>query len=262
MDRLVPRLHLFELEDMAWFPAWIRDLGTDYIHFVEHRFALHEPVVPLLRDALAASGVDRVVDLCSGGSGPVPALARDLAAAGMQVHFTLTDRFPNLAAFRRAAATSDGAIAFEREPVDAREVPSRLAGLRTLFNSFHHFRPAEARAILEAAVDAGQPIAVFEIPDRRIRSILPLLLTPLFVWFFTPVMRPFRWRRLLLTYVLPVVPLYCLWDGVVSQLRAYSVPELEELSRGLGGDGYVWRAGHAPLEPIPGRVTWLIGVPR
>ena len=44
----IPRLHLFELEDQPWFPAAIRDLATDYLHFMETTFAMHRPVVPLL----------------------------------------------------------------------------------------------------------------------------------------------------------------------------------------------------------------------
>jgi hypothetical protein len=45
----LPRLQLFELEDLRWFPSTIRDLATDYLRFMETRFALHKPVVPLLR---------------------------------------------------------------------------------------------------------------------------------------------------------------------------------------------------------------------
>ena len=58
-----------------------------------------------------------------------------------------------------------------------------------------------------------------------------MLLTPFAVWLMTPFMRPFRWSRLLLTYPLPLVPLTCLWDGIVSQLRAYTADELVELVR-------------------------------
>jgi hypothetical protein len=95
----IPRARLFELEDQPWFPAVVRDLATDYLHFMEARFALHRPVVPLLADALRATGAARAVDLCSGGAGPIPGLQKELAAEGLAVRFTLTHRFPNLTAF-------------------------------------------------------------------------------------------------------------------------------------------------------------------
>jgi hypothetical protein len=39
----LPRLQLVELEDLTWFPHTIRDLATDYLQFMETRFALHKP---------------------------------------------------------------------------------------------------------------------------------------------------------------------------------------------------------------------------
>jgi hypothetical protein len=47
-------------------------------------------------------------------------------------------------------------------------VPGTLTGLRSVFNAFHHFNPREARAVLESAVQAWQPIGIFEIPERSL----------------------------------------------------------------------------------------------
>jgi hypothetical protein len=147
-----------------------------------------------------------------------------------------------------------------RTPVDARAVPRELIGLRTLFNGFHHFKPEDARAILLDAANARQPIAIFEASRRTFKTILPVLLMPLFVWVFTPMMRPFSWKRLLFTYPLPCVPLICLWDGLVSQLRAYTADELLALGR-PAGDTMNWQAGYTPLIAGPGLLTYLIGWP-
>jgi len=46
-------------------------------------------------------------------------------------------------------------------------VPAELKGLRTMFTSFHHFLPEEARAVLQNAVDAGEGIGIFEITAAR-----------------------------------------------------------------------------------------------
>ena len=257
-----PRLHLFELEDQPWFPATIRDLATDYLHFMGTRFALHQPTVALVARALQRSGCTHIVDLCSGGAGPIPKLLDALAAQGVRPHVTLTDRFPNTQAFQRVAVAANGQISFRNEPVDARRVPPDARGLRTMFNSFHHFRPGDAMAVLRDAVQAGQPIGIFEIPDRSLRTLVPmLLLTPLLVAITTPFIRPFRWRRLLWTYLLPLVPLTCWWDGIVSQLRAYSPAELQDLAGAVGAPMYCWRAGRVPIGSTPGYLTYLIGYP-
>ena len=65
----IPRFHLFELEDQAWFPNIVRDLATDYLEFMEGRLKLHQPVVPLLARALRESDTTTVLDLCAGGGG-------------------------------------------------------------------------------------------------------------------------------------------------------------------------------------------------
>src|SRR5918995_7141011 len=189
------RIHLFELEDQPWFPAVVRDLATDYLHFIQHALKLEGALLPLVRKALADGRTTKIVDLCSGGSGPVPALVERLNAEGTPVTATLTDLYPNVAAFEAIAAASRGAITFEPESVDARAVPPSLAGLRTIFNGFHHLKPSDARAVLHAAAAARQPIAIFEVSERSLRT-LPVVLTPLFVWLVTPWIRPLGWRRL------------------------------------------------------------------
>ena len=114
-------------------------------------------------------------------------------------------------------------------------MPPHLAGLRTIFNGFHHLQPWDARSVLHAAAAARQPIAIFEVSERSLRT-LPVVLTPLFVWLVTPFMRPFLWQRLFWTYLLPLVPLTCLWDGIVSQLRAYTLGRAAPDVRRLGAD--------------------------
>jgi len=256
----LPRLQLFELEDLPWFPRTIRDLATDYLQFVQSRFALHEPMVPLLRDALHQSRATEVLDLCSGGGGPVLALYEALLAGGISVPCKLTDRYPNVNAFRRLSSLHPIGITYSDEPVDATKVPTRMPGLRTMFNAFHHFAPTDARAVLACAVDARQPIAIFEIPERTLGNLIPLLFTPLFVAIATPFIRPFRWHRLLWTYLLPLVPVNCWWDGLVSQFRAYTVEEMRELTRGF--EDFHWTAAQVKLGGTPGHVTYLVGIPQ
>ncbi|HEY3884315.1 MAG TPA: hypothetical protein VGL62_03855 [Vicinamibacterales bacterium] len=256
----VPRLHLFELEDQSWFPAILRDYATDYLHVMQRALKLEGVLFPLVERIVRSAGVREIVDLCSGGSGPVPALVERLQQSGLDVRATLTDLYPNTAAFEAIRAGSDGRIGFVGDAVDARAVPARLTGLRTMFNGFHHFAPLDAQAILTNAVNAGQPIAIFEVSERSARNILPVILVPIFVWLATPFMRPFPWRRLLWTYPVPLVPLTCFWDGVVSQWRAYTVPELRELGRQAGP--FTWEAGQVPMAGGWTRLTYLMGLPK
>jgi hypothetical protein len=92
-----------------------------------------------------------------------------------------------------------------------------------MFNAFHHFRPHDAMAVLRDAVQAGQSIGIFEISERSLRTLVPMFfLVPLLVAITTPFIRPFRWRRLLWTYLLPLA---ALWPEAEGRLK--EAPELE-----------------------------------
>ena len=61
----------------------------------------------------------------------------------------MTDRYPNRDAVARFGAQGDPQVRYLPDPVDATELASAPAGLKTMINCFHHMRPAQARAILE-----------------------------------------------------------------------------------------------------------------
>jgi len=257
----IPRVHLFELEDQEWLPRRIRDLATDYLCFLEAKLKMHRLVVPVLAEALRESGSERIIDLCSGGSGPILPVLLDLADEGLTIRATLTDLFPNLDTFYRVREASAGAVDFVSEPIDARSVPPTLVGFRTFYNSYHHFKPHEARGILEDAVAANQPVGVFELTERSYRMIASMSLVPLMVLLATPFIRPMRWERLLWTYLVPLVPLVSFWDGLVSQLRSYTVEELRGIAHRVDAPDYVWEVGESRAPRMPGKVTYLVGYP-
>jgi hypothetical protein len=257
----VKRYHLVELEDLSWWPRAFRDAATDYLVAAIRHARVYDGLAPRLAAAVKRSGADQITDLCSGGGGPWPDLLPALRDVGVDVPVRLTDKYPNAAALGRVAATTRGAR-FEKESVDATDVPARLNGFRTLFTAFHHFRPADARAIVAAAVRDRQGIAIAEAASRGGPALAIQAIVPLAVLALTPTIRPFRWSRLFWTYLVPVLPLAILFDGVVSTLRTYTPEEMLAMAREVGEDDYDWEAGveRAAGSPIP--IPYLIGVPR
>lgn len=256
------RLHLFELEDQPWFPAVLRDGGTAYLAFAERASGHGRLMAAPLERALDATGASHLVDLCSGGGGPAAVMADELARRGREVTVTLTDLYPNRAAFAHLEAESGGAVTARMEPVDATAVPADLRGFRTMFNAFHHFRPEVARRVLEDAVSQRQPIAVFEVVSRELPMLLGLLTSPLGVTLTLPLWRPFRWAWVLWTWLIPVMQLFILWDGVVSWLRIYSEEELRALVAQIDAPDWVWDIGRVKLGNAPLHGTYLVGYPR
>jgi hypothetical protein len=250
---------LFEFEDLSWFPASIRNAGTDVIRFAWERRGAYQPIVPLLLDVLRETGEREVLDLGSGGGGPIVPLYHDLRAAGCDVRITLSDKFPNLPAFRFAASRSGGGIGYLEEQVDATAVPPHLGGLRTMFAALHHFPRDVVGAMLQDAVSQRRPLALFDLTPKTPPPLpMALLGNPIGVLLATPFVRPFRASRLLWTYLIPIVPLYQTWDALVSGTRLYSARDLEEIVAALPTNDYVWKIGS---EPYPVSITHLIGYP-
>ena len=203
----------------------------------------YQPAVAHLRTALDRAGTRQIVDLCSGGGGPWPRLLPQLDTPAAPVEVRLTDRYPNREAFERAKERTGGRLAFHPDPVDATALPAGLTGFRTLFTAFHHFRPEAARAILADAVRAGQGIGIFEATQRTAPSLLATAFSPLIVLAVTPIIRPFRWSRLLWTYLIPLVPLLVLFDGLVSPACTYTPRELRAIADSLEATDIPGRSG-------------------
>jgi hypothetical protein len=257
------RLHLFEFEDLPWFPASLRDMLTDLLGLTIEIAHLYHPVLPQLAAALQTTGDRLILDMCSGGGGPVPGLRRRLARDyGLEVEARLSDIYPNVPAFAHLAAREGSGLTYVPTPIDATQVPPELSGFRTLFSCLHHFQPAQAEAILADAWRRDRGIGVFEITDRSLLGLMQALLGPLSACLLTPLVRPRRLSRLVLTYAVPIVPALFAFDGIVSSLRTYTLDELNAMTRSLQRNDYRWELGQVRHPLLPTRVTYLFGLPQ
>ena len=255
------RCHLIEIEDQAWCPRAVRDGITDFLQFTLAASRSYDAIQPVLAVTLRRVSSRRVIDLCSGAAGPWLSLQPELARSGLDVSVCLTDMYPNLGAFELFKDATDHAITYCPQPVDAAQVPGELTGFRTMFTAFHHFHPEKASRVLADAIGKREGIAVFEATERSVRGLLLMLLAPLMLVLAAPFIRPFRWSRLLWTYVIPLIPAVILFDGMVSCLRTYRLEELQALAAGLNAKDYHWETGAVQSNRSLIPITYLVGVP-
>lgn len=257
------RRQLVELEDLAWCPSAVRDGGTDWLGFVANAMGVFTAVAPKVRAAMAATGTDRIIDLCSGGGGPWLSLAPELAKSGPAA-VVLSDLYPNRAALAALVGRSGGRLTVHPEPVDATDVPLELDGVRTIFNAFHHFPPNRARAILADAVGKRRAIVIVEPASHRGIALASMPLQLPAILLLTPFVRPVRLSRFLLTYLLPLIPVLVLWDGTVSMLRLYLEDELRELVESVPGhETFDWDIGRVPVGSWTRQgPMYAVGTPR
>lgn len=259
------RTHLFEWEDQPWLSKDLRDIITDHLRFAfsaPRAAKMRETVADIIEAPLRRSGADRIVDVCSGGGGPLPAVLPLLCERLGPIKATLTDLYPNIPAFARLADASAGALRGEPRSISAFDVPGDLGRFQTLFTAFHHFRPDDAKRILADAAAKGRTIVVIE-PFKR--ADLGIVALGGFVrgLVLTPIVGRLTLARFLWTYPIPVSPFVVAWDGAVSCLRAYSADEMAALGR-EAAPHYSWEAGERPIpgSPIKLSITYLVGEPR
>jgi hypothetical protein len=262
------RFHLFEWEDQVWLPRIFRDFITDHLRYTLNeaaRLPVNEAIARRLQGLLSRVKTRRVIDLCAGAGGPLLTIDRILAEdLNCPVDVVVTDLYPNAEAFKHLHTVSGGRITPRYQPTNASNVPQHLTGVRTLFTAMHHFRPDDARAVLNDAVRKKAPIAVFEPLQRSLRFVALVGVMSLLRGFtHTPRVGDLSWRRLLFTYIFPLAPALFAWDGMVSVARTYTPEELLHLARSIGAENYSWESGTFEVfgRYGPTRTIYLIGVP-
>lgn len=259
------RIDLFEFEDFAWFPDWLRRCITRLILVMHDLLGTPEKVSELIARVLRESNTSTILDLCSGSGGPMPQVLHILHEKhGMKnIDLTLTDLYPDFKTAKTINNRDDNNIKYLTTPVDATNINLEKGGLRTMIGSFHHMPPRQAKRILESVQESGEPICIFEVSDNS---------TPIWLWwiaipinfimtlFITPMVRPMTWHQLFFTYIIPIIPLCFAWDGAVSNARTYTLEDLDEILMTIDSqnNNYKWEKGI-----IEGKTNqlYLLGIP-
>lgn len=258
------RIHGIELHEQTWYPAFLRKIfqrGLGHSLTITDTF---ERFTEPFGRFLAKTRSHAILDLCSGSGDAARAVWKELFEAmepANRPKLWLSDLFPNLEAYERLRAEHPGDIEFFEAPVDALHPPEEAPRVRTLFNCFHHFRPEQARQILADATQSSDGIAVFEVTRNHWKNhLITVLVLPFASAFLTSfLLRPFQISNFLFSFLIPVIPFTAAFDGLFSNLRTYSVEELEAMTRSLGDHDFEWEIGHIEVEKTGLLATYLFG---
>jgi hypothetical protein len=254
------RIHAFEFEDLSWFPENLRNYTTDFLQFVANVFDIYKNVMPIIEKGVESTANNTIIDTASGGGGGMIRIAEHLKNSIPYIKIILSDYYPNIAAFKRIKSKQPDVFEYIEYSVNAMNVPPALQGLRTQFLSFHHFKPKEAKTIIQNAIDNRQAIGIFEVQQRTIKNFIQRLFSPIAVLMMTPFIKPFKIGRILFTYLIPIIPLFVLWDGTISVLRTYTETELKQMVLEVKNHSFFdWEVGIA--KGSSSDVLYLLGIP-
>ncbi|MEO0899427.1 MAG: hypothetical protein AAFY71_23650 [Bacteroidota bacterium] len=135
-------------------------------------------------------------------------------------------------------------------------------GLYVSVNAFHQLKVEEARQLLQKVMDHHQPIAIVEGNNDSLWQVVGMtIFVPLTVILTAPLVKPFRWSRLLFTYLIPILPLVTFLDGFLALFKLYAPVDLDELTASLSpkdNTTYNWRSGKMD-NGRGGKIMYLIG---
>jgi len=235
--------YLFEFHDQPSTPTTIRKTILDCLRMCNTRFRpYNQEVSQEIIEICRQQDLNTVVEL---GAGHAP-ITRELAARPEAKHLKLIpcDLYPETESWQELQTQYPDQVDFIPEPVDFlkdRDWPEK--SLLVLVAAFHHIPLDQRDRFIETIGNSGKPIVVFE-PIRKTPisiflsffSVIPIMLTPLLLLF-----RPGWFRRILWTWIVPVMPLMFWWDGVVSCLRQWNPDEWEQhLGENLSPDA-TWK---------------------
>lgn len=226
------RHHLVEFNERPECPRFIRDSVVETLGLGLRWSKMGDIIGPPFAAFMNRANVSKVLDLCTGTGVPIRLLAQWL-----QEHhekspvFLVSDLFPNHESFAEITRQHGLNIQSVSQSVNALDVDAALEhDTRTIINSFHHFTPAMAEAILEDTVTKKKNIFIYEGFRRS-----PLGLAPTGPWMTLALLvNPWiasrsRALKLLFSYLVPIIPLIAMWDGLVSTLRIHTEEDLMQM---------------------------------
>lgn len=235
------RFHLFEFEDLKWFPEPVRSGATDYLRFLLKALRFYEPAAQMIACETQKKNEHAILDLCSGGGGPAQHISAILPT---NIHLILSDKFPNPKAWKYIESVSKNKISYLENPVDAFSEKELIKGPRTMFSAVHHFKPEQISRIIKNCAEREHSIFFFDGGNKNIFMVLGLLIIhPILTVTSAPFLKPFRFSRIVFTWLLPLIPLVTVWDGFVSILRLYKPKQLMKFAQ-LAVPEYEWKAGY------------------
>lgn len=236
---------LHELEDMSWFPHFLREMQMDFIGSMVLFLDVYKPIIPEIQNTLAKSNSNQILDLCSGSGEPMISISSQLNELKM---FYLSDLYPN----RKNEA---GDIRhWVNQPFNALDNALEIHGVRTIFNAYHHFdEEAKSRLLMN---HAPHGLFIAEVLQPNLFTLFKIVVTTtLGQLIFCPFIKPFSWKRILFTYVIPINLFTITWDGIISVLKSQSLSFMKFNARKTLGNEFDIQVGLS--GPFYARVSWL-----
>ncbi|MBK9254009.1 MAG: hypothetical protein IPM42_00830 [Saprospiraceae bacterium] len=214
-------MRLREIEDFHWFHPLLRKHQMEIIGILTDQLHIFRSIAGIIEEKLRQNSLHKITDVCSGNGNPAiyihTRLQNQLSAT------ILTDLYPQETPFHTN-------IHYQKSPINILEIDPDKDRIYTMYNAFHHFTDSEKKVIVKNFCDQKSHFVFVEILRPDLFSLVQVIFaSTIGVLVFTPFIRPFDWKRLFLTYILPVNIFTVLTDGIISVFKSSTKKSYQDL---------------------------------
>jgi hypothetical protein len=222
-------MQMKELEDYDWFPQTLRTYQMQTIGYMVKMMGIYKPIVPLLEHCIQQQKLSQVVDLCSGSGLPSIYIKERFS---IPIPFVLTDKYP------QQIPRKEG-ITYASNSISVLEFTPQSHVLYTMYNAFHHFTDAEQLNILQKCKAHNASICIVEVITPTLQNIIQVIIASTLIQvLIVPFIKPFSWKRLLFTYIIPINILTVLIDGIITVFKTKTKKQYQRLTQNLNSTTY------------------------
>jgi hypothetical protein len=226
------RKQIPQLINTKWFPRHIRKLCSEFLSCFVLKVNATKPFIPVIESALIESKKNNIINLEFNDIG-----------AGIET----VKPFLN----QHLAITS----------IPLSEINTQQQrGMYLFVNSFHQLPAINAKKTLEEIAKSGNPVVVVEGNNDSLWQLVGMtIFLPVAVILSAPFVKPFRWSRILFTYIIPILPVIMPIDGCIGLLKLYNPKDLNKLTSSIKVSDYKWTAGKED-NGRGGKIIYLTGI--
>lgn len=222
--------HLFQLLGARITPPSIRRTMLEQFGWCQRRFSgFYRRTADAVLQLAASPGLSTIVEL-GAGDAPLTDILTTNDDAG-ELRFVVCDLIPNVNRYRALEAAHPSKVTPIYEPVDLSQARDWGNGaLLVLSAAFHHLPRTTRRSVLASLCRSAGGVLITAPMNRSLAALGQALLGPLIALLLPLLCRrqPGTLRRIFWCWLVPLVPLFILWDGAVGWSRQWTDAEWRE----------------------------------
>lgn len=225
------RKQVFQFSNQKWYPSFLKRDMYEFMSWFVGKVNAAKPFLPVLEEVIGNTQTKTIINIDS------------KTGAGIETVLPLLPEGIKIL------------------NIELENFSTRNKGTYTFINSFHQLDEKKAKYYLTQIADSGNSVAVLEGNNDSLWQVVGMtVFVPLTVILSAPFVQPFRFTRLIYTYLIPILPIVTMMDGFLALFKLYNPNDLDELVSTIPEKNYTWKSGKAD-NGRGGKIIYLMGYP-